>query len=433
MTVDERFERNLPTVLTDLYLGPTPDYRDDLLWQTARTSQRPAWRFPGRWLPMADLVTERVAAPRIPWRTIAVALVILAVLIAGTVAFVGSQQPKLPPPFGVAHNGLIAFEQAGDIVTLDPKTATTHMLVAGAERDSGPVYSSDGTKVAFRRDVDANDRAIFVVNSDGTGLVRVTPDPVGDLLDWTFSPDGRALLVTAIVSGQPRMFEVASDGSRPVRTLAVDLQTDPGSVEAPRYRPTDGSQVLVVEWASGAPSRSLSLIDLDTGIKKTLIEPSSSYDIFGANWSPNGEWISYGQFDQTVDASARLRVMAADGTDDRPVDSVPGTLHDSGSAWSNDSTRIIVDRAYDPALSKERIAVVPIDKSRRSLELDCPTLGGGTCGDAWTWSPDDASLLGVIGADGPSAHYVLADPATGIVTDTPWPAGGDSSWQRVGP
>ena len=69
----------------------------------------------------------------------------------------------------------------------------------------------------------------------------------------------------------------------------------------------------------------------------------------------------------------------------------------------------------------------------RSVELMCPALGGGTCGDGWTWSPDDASLLGVIDADGPSAHYVLADPATGIVTDTPWPAGGDSSWQRVGP
>ena len=31
MTVDERFERSLPSRLTDLYLGPTPDYRDDLL------------------------------------------------------------------------------------------------------------------------------------------------------------------------------------------------------------------------------------------------------------------------------------------------------------------------------------------------------------------------------------------------------------------
>ena len=433
MTVDERFERNLPTVLTDLYLGPTPDYRDDLLWQTARTSQRSAWSFPGRWLPMADLVTERVNAPRIPWRTVGVALVVLALLIAGTVAFVGSQQPKLPPPFGVAHNGLITFEQAGDIVTLDPKTATTHVLVGGPERDSGPVYSSDGTKVAFRRDVDANDRAIFVVSSDGTGLVRVTPDPVGDLLDWTFSPDGRALLVTAIVSGQPRMFEVASDGSRPVRTLAVDLQTDPNSVEAPHYRPTDGSQVLVVESSFGAPSRSLSLIDLDAGTKKTLVEPSSLYDVFGASWSPNGEWISYGKFDQTSDVpTARLHVMAADGTDDHPVDSASGTVHDMGYVWSNDSTRMIVGRGNAPDFSDDRTAVVPIDGTGTGVELTCPAIGG-TCGDRWTWSPDDASLLGVIGADGPTAHHVLADPATGIVTDTPWPAGGDSSWQRVGP
>ncbi len=226
MTLDERFERTLPAVLSDLYLGPTPDYRDDLLWQTARTSQRPAWRFPGRWLPMADLVTERVSAPRVPWRIVAVALVILALLIVGTVAFVGSQQPKLPPPFGVAHNGLIAFEQAGDIVTLDPATATTRVLVGGPEQDSAPLYSSDGTKIAFERAEDSG-VALYVVNSDGSDPVRVTPDPIDNVLARSFSPDGRSLLVTAwIVDGRAKIFEVASDGSRPPQTLDVQLPTD---------------------------------------------------------------------------------------------------------------------------------------------------------------------------------------------------------------
>ena len=100
MTVDQRFERTLPDVLADLYLGPTPDYRDDLLSQTARTSQRPAWTFPERWIPMADLASRPAYIPRVSWRTIAVALVILALLIAGTVVFVGSRQPRLPLPSG---------------------------------------------------------------------------------------------------------------------------------------------------------------------------------------------------------------------------------------------------------------------------------------------------------------------------------------------
>ncbi len=251
MTTPERLERGLPSILTDLAMGPTPEYLDDVFSQTGRMRQRPAWTFPERWIPMADITRTGAFAPRMPWRMIALALVTLALLVAGTVAFIGAQQPKLPPPFGVAHNGLIAFEGAGDILTLDPATTKTQVLVGGPESDSLPVYSADGTHVAFKRQVTSGDLAIFVVKTDGTGLARVTPDPVDALLDWTFSPDGRGLLVTALIDGQARLFEVASDGSRPPKTVDVQLPTDVDEVEAPAYRPTDGSQVLVTERLPG--------------------------------------------------------------------------------------------------------------------------------------------------------------------------------------
>ena len=42
MTTEARFERQLPAILEDLYLGPTPDYRDEVLAAaTARDSGRP--------------------------------------------------------------------------------------------------------------------------------------------------------------------------------------------------------------------------------------------------------------------------------------------------------------------------------------------------------------------------------------------------------
>ena len=117
------------------------------------------------------------------------------------------------------------------------------------------------------------------------------------------------------------------------------------------------------------PSRDLSLIDLDAGTKKTLVEPSSLYDVFGANWSLNGEWISYGKFDPNANGpTARLHVMAADGTDDHPVDSASGTVHDMGYAWSNDSTRMIVGRGNAPDFSDDRTAVVPIDGTDTGVE-----------------------------------------------------------------
>ena len=47
-----------------------------------------------------------------------------------------------------------------------------------------PVWSSDGTKIAFTSGQD-NSLAIWVMNPDGSNQVRVSPPPAGDLLgDW---------------------------------------------------------------------------------------------------------------------------------------------------------------------------------------------------------------------------------------------------------
>ena len=50
---DDRFEKDLPGLLAELAPRAKPDYRDDIVRQTARTRQRPAWMFPERWIPMS--------------------------------------------------------------------------------------------------------------------------------------------------------------------------------------------------------------------------------------------------------------------------------------------------------------------------------------------------------------------------------------------
>ena len=59
MTTPTRIERELPGILGDLSAGPTPDYLDDVFGRTGRMRQRPAWSFPERWLPMADITRSR--------------------------------------------------------------------------------------------------------------------------------------------------------------------------------------------------------------------------------------------------------------------------------------------------------------------------------------------------------------------------------------
>src|SRR5205085_9384296 len=84
MTTFDRFQDDLPVTLIELADERMPDYVDDLLGRTAASSQRPAWSFPGRWIPMADLIAERTFVPRVPWRALAVAA-LLALLIGGAI------------------------------------------------------------------------------------------------------------------------------------------------------------------------------------------------------------------------------------------------------------------------------------------------------------------------------------------------------------
>ena len=99
MTTPTRIERSLPTILGDLAAGPTPDYIDDVLATTARKRQRPGWTFPERWIPMAEVSSRTTFAPRLPWRTLAVALLI-ALLIAGAVASSAHVRRGSRPPSG---------------------------------------------------------------------------------------------------------------------------------------------------------------------------------------------------------------------------------------------------------------------------------------------------------------------------------------------
>jgi len=107
MTSPRRFEQDVPALLADLYLAGTPDYRDDLVRQVRAVRQRPAWTFPGRWLPM-EITTARVPMTRLPMRQLGL-LALIAILVAALfAAYIGSRQPKLPPPFGVAMTRMCA-------------------------------------------------------------------------------------------------------------------------------------------------------------------------------------------------------------------------------------------------------------------------------------------------------------------------------------
>ena len=126
---------------------------------TARTHAirpRPAWLLPERWIPM-ELTMRRVRTPQFTRYAALLAAAVLLVAIA--LAVIGSQ-PHVPAPFGPARNGLLTYATpSGDIATVDPVTGLVTTIVGGPEIDRAPVFSRDGTRIAFIRQVAGGDEA----------------------------------------------------------------------------------------------------------------------------------------------------------------------------------------------------------------------------------------------------------------------------------
>ena len=434
MTSPQRFERDLPILLEELYVGRTPDYRDDLVGRIGRTRQRPAWAFPGRWLSM-DLTTERVPVTRVPWRAMGVAALLALLLAAGLAVYIGSQ-PRLPDPFGLASNGLVAYSTDGDIFTADAVTGVATAVVSGPERDLGPRFSRDGTTIAFERRLEDGTSQIYRVDADGGGLLLLTPAPItltpssgGEPFEqYQFSPDGRTLVINALDGAKPRISIAQADGSG-LRTLDLAM-----AAYEPSFRPSDATEILFV-GRDASRNSGIFAVDLVSGVVRTIVAAADFYDLAGAEWSPDGSSIAYSTWGGAVDTgaiNARTHVIAADGTGDRVLPDPPGAVWNAGPTWSNDGTTLLIVRGYAPGYEDVRAVVIPSDGRSTGIEIPYDGVINGECCAAFEWAPDDSKILATPSdIDGAPLQQVIIDPRTGASQTAPWTTTSDPAWQRT--
>jgi hypothetical protein len=419
MTTTQRLARDLPDILDELAAGPYPDYIDDVLAISAVRRQRPRWTFPERWLPMADVASRPALAPRLPWRTIAVALLILALIVGAAIAYVGAQR-RLPPAFGLAANGLIAYAAGGDIHTVDPQTGIDHIVISGAEDDTNPIWSLDGSQFVFERKESGATGAgrLMVAGADGDPVTVVTPEPLLQLAP-TFSPNGVELLIEAYVDGEHALFIANADG-RAMRRLDVGMDATWAS-----YRPPDGRQVLFLGTEGPTGSTGIFVVDVASGNVQTVIEPDPSREFAYPAFSPDGSMITY-----TVESGPEVHVAMADGSGDRVLDLDPDSTFSAGT-WSNEGTRIFACAFAKTGRDTDYVAVVAeVNTPGRLVHLRRPANATWAC--AARWAPDDTAILAIPGsASNQVLPPMLWDPLTGAAR--PVPRDADGTWQRVAP
>jgi Tol biopolymer transport system component len=450
MTQRHDLDRMLAGWLDDPYTPPAPHYLGQVLEQTRRTRQRPAWTNLERWIPMADRIPRPATAgpTRLVWFTI-VALLVIA--LAAGAAFVGSRLLRGPSdrlessvaiPRGAA--AVLAYgsfvgdsngQTGGDIYLVHADGTEQRQVTDEPGIASYPMWSPDGTRIAYLL-LGAGNESLVLMDAGGRNRTTLFTTPQATLNcvrgGPAWSPDGAYLLfqVSQPCNGTSPydLFVVPADGSSPAtRLLTAEAHGVFGA-----WSP-DGQHIAFM--GSGATDdTSLQVVDLVSGrvpaggLEGRTIGPGDGLilDVLtGPQWSPDGSELA---------ASAGGRVIAskADGSGQRTV-----TEQGINPTWSRDGKQMAFYRTVDPSEYFQdrpctvRIWIVDADgTNERRLEQ----LGDG-CGPGPAWSPDGTRIAGIsIGTvpyDSTVGFHVGIVPVDGSSQTVMLLDGGVGSWQPV--
>jgi len=209
-------------------------------------------------------------------------------------------------------------------------------------------WSPDGSKMVFQSNRDG-DYELYVMNTDGTGLLRVTDHPGYDgIARW--SPDGsRIAFHSQTAAGNLDIYLMNPDGTGRLR-----LTDDPGNDQNASWLP-DGNRILFQSDRDGRTH--IYIMDRD-GSHQTRLTDSAS-DNGNALPSPDGKRIA---FQSNRDGDPEIYVMEADGSSPTRLTAPPG--RDRQYAWSPDSQKILFSSDRGLAWILDDIFCVQADGSR---------------------------------------------------------------------
>lgn len=133
----------------------------------------------------------------------------------------------------------IVFVSHHNIYVMNANGSNITRLTNHPDWDSDPVWSPDGTRIAFRSDREG-DYHIYVMNANGSGVTKLTNHPVGDATSPAWSPNGARIAYhynPSVSWGDPasEIYVMNADGSG-----SVNVTNSPGLDDDPGWSPNGG-------------------------------------------------------------------------------------------------------------------------------------------------------------------------------------------------
>jgi Tol biopolymer transport system component len=357
----------------------------------------------------------------------------LAVLVGLAVAFGGL--PRKAELVLEPSEEVIAFSQGGSIYVVNPDGTNRRDLNVGVANATSPVFSPDGTRVAFLAPAgsDSDGTRLFIVAVDGSrpalveasGGMDVAPNDVPNV---TWSPDSLHVAFAAMDGANARIFVVGRDGND-MRAITDGSQ----DTDLPSWSPIGAWGQYTGDWIGyrvtepdGTRRRFERVHPDGTNLElvAAVIGPGSSLSKLA--WSPpepRDRTIAM-SYAMNAGFGSQTRAVIDLGVDhafDIWTEGVGG-FADAPVSWSPDSL-------YLSFIAADR-DVILADDDRTSDEYDGDATDLGPVLDCWVdWSPDSAYLYGGApnGCDGVVVVPIDDPTAATILTN----ASGTASWRAV--
>jgi dipeptidyl aminopeptidase/acylaminoacyl peptidase len=237
-------------------------------------------------------------------------------------------------------NGKIAYNRGGDIYAANPDgSGVVDLTLSSDGIAADPAWSADGKKIAFTSDGRSSgfERDVYVMNADGSNVVRVTAHQCGDHASQpAWSPDGSKILFYCDDGSDDELYQINVDGS------GFTQLTNNSTVDrSPAWSP-DGTKIAFADDRGD-----IYTINPDgTNVTKLTTNPVAT--VGGSpNWSPDGSRIAFFSDRDCVHCDTQdIYTVKADGSDLVRVTNT--TPFDRFPAWAPDGSKITFATCTDP-------------------------------------------------------------------------------------
>jgi len=247
--------------------------------------------------------------------------------------------------------------------------------------DLTPVWSPDGSRVAFSSDRDG-DVGLFLMGDDGSNPTWVASS--GFLTYPTWSPDGKKIAFTSSLEDYSEIYVIDADGTDLTR-LTYQLEGTPVDNAMPAWSP-DGTKIAFSTFSGGECNDDIWVMNSDGSNRVNLTGRfvgeqecfAIDYDApedYEPAWSPDGTKIAFGS---DRNGEQEIYVMNADGTNPVQLSQADdGDGEHISPTWSPDGTEIaFLSGDFDDEEGAYEIFIIRSDGSSFAELVDQPAAGG---------------------------------------------------------